>query len=96
MDEATRKEGLRAFRGTTIRGRDDWTKHFLVSASLTLLGSDNVLLARTADLSFQRRVDLPQDVRIAFLAYIGNEFGTARNKTRRAPRRSCPLKAYDK
>jgi hypothetical protein len=36
-DDATLQKAVRAFRGTTLRGRDDWTKHFFVSASLSAL-----------------------------------------------------------
>jgi len=34
--------GVRLFRGTTLRGRDDWSKHFFVSASLTVLAVSSV------------------------------------------------------
>ncbi|MFM2125789.1 MAG: hypothetical protein RL328_2240 [Acidobacteriota bacterium] len=37
---------------------------------LQILPLDNALLARTSDLSFNRRVDLPQDMRIASVAPV--------------------------
>jgi hypothetical protein len=36
-DGATMQRAVRAFRGTTLRGRDDWTRHFFVSAALAAL-----------------------------------------------------------
>ena len=42
MDESTRIELRHAFQGTTIRKRDDWPKHFFVSAALTLIAAGNV------------------------------------------------------
>jgi len=42
MDEPTRTAILSAFGGTTIRNRDDWPKHFFVSAALTLIAAGNV------------------------------------------------------
>jgi hypothetical protein len=36
-DGGTMQKAVRAFRGTTLRGRDDWPKHFFVSAALTAL-----------------------------------------------------------
>jgi hypothetical protein len=41
-DGGTMQKAVRAFRGTTLRGRDDWTKHFFVSASLTALAIGSV------------------------------------------------------
>ena len=42
MDESTRIALHHAFEGTTIRKRDDWPKHFFVSAALTLIAAGNV------------------------------------------------------
>jgi hypothetical protein len=41
MDESTRIALRNAFQGTTIRKRDDWPKHFFVSAALTLIAAGN-------------------------------------------------------
>ena len=42
MDEPTRSALLRTFDGTTVRKRDDWPKHFFVSAALTIIAARNV------------------------------------------------------
>ena len=42
LDDATRETVKRAFHGTTLRKRDDWTKHFFVSAALTVIAAGNV------------------------------------------------------
>lgn len=42
VDAATMQKAARSFRGTTLRGRDDWPKHFFVSASLSLLAAGDV------------------------------------------------------
>ena len=42
MDESTRVALRNAFEGTTVRKRDDWPKHFFVSAALTLIAEGNV------------------------------------------------------
>lgn len=42
LDDSTRDIVKQAFRGTTLRKRDDWTKHFFVSAALTVIAAGNV------------------------------------------------------
>ena len=43
LDDPLRERARHAFRGaTTLRGRDDWPKHFFVSASLTVVAQDRV------------------------------------------------------
>jgi hypothetical protein len=43
LDPKLRDRARHAFRGTTtLRGRDDWPKHFFVSASLTVIAQDQV------------------------------------------------------
>jgi hypothetical protein len=42
LDEGRLKLATRAFKGSTLRGRDDWPKHFFVSASLTLVSREKV------------------------------------------------------
>jgi hypothetical protein len=42
LDDSTRESVKEAFRGTTLRKRDDWTKHFFVSAALTVIAAGNV------------------------------------------------------
>ena len=42
LDESTRIALRNGFNGTTLRRRDDWPKHFFVSAALTLLAAGNV------------------------------------------------------
>ena len=42
MDESTRVALRSAFGGTTLRKRDDWPKHFFVSAALTIVTERNV------------------------------------------------------
>ena len=42
LEESTRSTLLRAFDGTTVRKRDDWPKHFFVSAALTIIAARNV------------------------------------------------------
>jgi hypothetical protein len=37
LDDSTRKSGLRAYRGTTLRGRRDWAQHYTVSAALSAI-----------------------------------------------------------
>lgn len=41
-DPGQLQRGVRTLKGTTLRGRDDWPKHFFVSASLTVLSISNV------------------------------------------------------
>jgi len=42
LDENTRDALTSGFSGTTLRGRDDWPKHFFVSAALTIVAAGNV------------------------------------------------------
>jgi hypothetical protein len=42
IDESTRVALRSAFGGTTLRKRDDWPKHFFVSAALTVIAERNV------------------------------------------------------
>ena len=42
LDDGLRDRARAARRGTTLRGRADWTQHFLVSASLTVLAAGSV------------------------------------------------------
>lgn len=42
FDDSTRLRVRSALRGTTMRGREDWPKHFFVSAALTVLALPNV------------------------------------------------------
>jgi hypothetical protein len=42
MDDSTRVALGSAFGGTTLRKRDDWPKHFFVSAALTVIAERNV------------------------------------------------------
>jgi len=42
VDVGTLQRAVRALRGTTLRGRDDWPKHFFVSASLAVLAISSV------------------------------------------------------
>lgn len=42
LDDATRAAAKRAFEGTTLRRRDDWPKHFFVSAALTIIAAGAV------------------------------------------------------
>jgi len=42
LDDATRDTVRQAFHGTTLRKRDDWTKHFFVSAALTVIAAGNI------------------------------------------------------
>jgi hypothetical protein len=42
LDEGRLKLATRAFKGSTLRGRNDWPKHFFVSASLTLLSREKI------------------------------------------------------
>ena len=42
LDESLRLRARRARPGATLRGRSDWTQHFLVSASLTVLAAGSV------------------------------------------------------
>jgi len=42
IDVGTLQKGVRMFRGTTLRGRDDWPKHFFVSAALSVLAVSSV------------------------------------------------------
>jgi hypothetical protein len=42
MDDPTRAALHHAFDGTTLRKRDDWPKHFFVSAALTVIAERNV------------------------------------------------------
>jgi hypothetical protein len=42
MDESTRIALRKAFAGTTVRQRDDWPKHFFVSAALTVIAAGNI------------------------------------------------------
>lgn len=42
IDAGAMQKGVRLFRGTTLRGRDDWPKHFFVSASLSVLAVSSV------------------------------------------------------
>jgi hypothetical protein len=37
-----RQQARKAFRGTKLRGRGDWTQHFFVSAALTVISAANV------------------------------------------------------
>lgn len=39
IDEPTRAAAKREFEGTTLRHREDWTKHFFVSAALTIVSA---------------------------------------------------------
>lgn len=41
-DARTMQKAVRAFRGSTLRGRDDWPKHFFVSAALGVLAIGSV------------------------------------------------------
>ena len=42
LDKESLQAGLHAYRGLTLRRRNDWTKHFMVSASLTVLSAGTV------------------------------------------------------
>jgi hypothetical protein len=42
LDEETRVALRSSFSGTTLRKRDDWPKHFFVSAALTVVAAGNV------------------------------------------------------
>jgi hypothetical protein len=42
MDDSTRAAVKRSFQGTTLRKREDWPKHFFVSAALTVIAAGNV------------------------------------------------------
>ena len=42
LDEATRNAVRSAFARTTLRKREDWPKHFFVSAALTVIAAGNV------------------------------------------------------
>jgi hypothetical protein len=42
IDGRTMQQAVRTFRGTTLRGRDDWPKHFFVSAALSVLAISSV------------------------------------------------------
>jgi len=42
LDKAELDAGLHAFRGLKVRSRNDWTKHFTVSAALTVLSATGV------------------------------------------------------
>ena len=42
LDDNTRTALKAAFSGTTMRKRDDWPKHFFVSAALTIIAAGNV------------------------------------------------------
>lgn len=42
LDEPTRNAVRRSFGGTTLRKREDWPKHFFVSAALTVIAAGNV------------------------------------------------------
>jgi hypothetical protein len=39
MEDSERAAATRAFEGTTLRQRDDWPKHFFVSAALTIVAA---------------------------------------------------------
>jgi hypothetical protein len=42
LDDATLQAGLRAYGGTTLRGRRDWVQHYLVSAALAAVADTGV------------------------------------------------------
>ena len=42
LDDSTREKVKQAFHGTTLRKREDWPKHFFVSAALTVIAAGNV------------------------------------------------------
>jgi len=42
LDDKTRRTLRSIFTGTTLRGRDDWPKHFFVSAALTVITASTV------------------------------------------------------